>query len=190
MITKITRQTGKAYNLPILSLEGYDFLGWWTEKINGTQVYSSDTVEGEITLYAHWRKSTTPENEYKITFDPNYLDGKTLVIPVSSRTIHVDLPNINRVGYELLGWFTDKTNGDKIEEIVPYNIKQNVTYYAHWWDGDDDVLIEVLDDIEQSTITDTDDIAIQILLDENLIINENGEYISTEDGDHILYVEE
>ena len=34
----------------------YDFIGWFTEKSGGTQVYSSSDVSGNATVYAHWEK--------------------------------------------------------------------------------------------------------------------------------------
>ncbi len=34
----------------------YDFVGWFTEKSGGTQVYSSSDVSGNATVYAHWEK--------------------------------------------------------------------------------------------------------------------------------------
>lgn len=40
-------------------------------------------------------------------------------------------PYLKRDNYQLLGWYTDPVNGDKIDEntIVP---STNTTYYAHW----------------------------------------------------------
>lgn len=40
-------------------------------------------------------------------------------------------PYLKRDNYQLLGWYTDPVNGDKIDEntIVP---KDKTTYYAHW----------------------------------------------------------
>ena len=40
-------------------------------------------------------------------------------------------PYLKRDNYQLLGWYTDPVNGDKIDEntIVP---STDTTYYAHW----------------------------------------------------------
>ncbi len=34
----------------------YEFLGWFTDPTNGSQVTNSDQVSGNVTLYAHWEK--------------------------------------------------------------------------------------------------------------------------------------
>ena len=40
--------------LPTASRSGYVFKGWFTEAVGGVQVYSSSTVYGNVTYYAHW----------------------------------------------------------------------------------------------------------------------------------------
>ncbi len=43
--------------------EGYDFDGWYTSKVGGTKVTSSNDVAlGDVKLYAHWSKSACKHN--------------------------------------------------------------------------------------------------------------------------------
>lgn len=52
----VTVKTGEgAKSFPTMpATDGYNFLGWFTEKSGGKQVSSSDDVTGNVTLYAHW----------------------------------------------------------------------------------------------------------------------------------------
>ena len=54
--------------LPIATKTGYTFIGWYTEKNNGTKIESTAKVQilSNITLYAHYTV-----NQYTITFDGN-----------------------------------------------------------------------------------------------------------------------
>ena len=45
--------------LPTATRTNHDFLGWWTDPNNGTQVTSSYVVTGPTILYAHWLDLTT-----------------------------------------------------------------------------------------------------------------------------------
>ena len=54
-ITTKEYESGSEYGeLPTLTKEGYTFLGWYTEEIEGKNVLSTDKVTDNITLYARW----------------------------------------------------------------------------------------------------------------------------------------
>lgn len=57
-----------AGNLPVPTLTGWTFAGWYTMADGGTEVKSADTFSwtNDITLYAHWI-----ENTYTIHYDSN-----------------------------------------------------------------------------------------------------------------------
>ena len=42
--------------LPTATREGYEFLGWFTAAVGGTQVTASTKVTGNVTFYAQWQK--------------------------------------------------------------------------------------------------------------------------------------
>ena len=46
------------YIMPDVTENGdtYEFLGWFTDPTNGSQITNSDQVSGNVTLYAHWEK--------------------------------------------------------------------------------------------------------------------------------------
>ena len=41
--------------LPMATREGYDFLGWFTAAVGGTQVTAATVVMNDVTFYAHWK---------------------------------------------------------------------------------------------------------------------------------------
>ena len=52
-----------AGTLPTPTRSGFDFQGWFTSASGGTQVTSASTVNGNTTVYAHWKSN---RNEYNI----------------------------------------------------------------------------------------------------------------------------
>ena len=55
--TVIRKTVGKAYGeLPVTNIDGYFFLGWFTEKEGGHKIEETSIISsmGEQTLYAHW----------------------------------------------------------------------------------------------------------------------------------------
>ena len=118
--------------LPELSLNGYQFLGWFTappENSNAVQVneIASGSV-GNYTLYAHWH-----EYEYDITY-------KLYQTPLGAITnedyLHytvskgqVDLPNPELYNYVFLGWYTD--DGEEVKSI-PAGNTGDITLNAYW----------------------------------------------------------
>lgn len=121
---------GAAYGtLPTPSRSHYNFAGWFTGTVSGSQVTSS-TIMGEhdATIYARWSAT-----EVLITFNPN---GGSVQEP--SRSVRWGsqigkLPTPEFPGMSFVGWFTSATGGT---EITPTTVpSSSATYYAHWTDG-------------------------------------------------------
>ena len=56
-----TNEEYKLDSLPTPTYEGYDFKGWYTNAIGGTEI-TTDTVFGaNMTIYAHWEKKEEPK---------------------------------------------------------------------------------------------------------------------------------
>ena len=113
--------------------EDFEFVGWFTQKKYGAQVYDYTTVEKEdTTYYAHWKKKIKcvvtlveyDKNEEKITATYGYA-----------------MPEITpptRPGYEFRGYYTG-TNGKGTQYYnVDCSSTRNwdktsaTTLYAHW----------------------------------------------------------
>ena len=114
-------------NAPAPTRTGYTFQGWYTAASGGTKVSSSTAISKNQTLYAHWSA-----NSYTITFNTN--GGKT---SASTKTVRYEetystLPVPIREGYTFLGWYTEKTGGNKVTKDTIVKITSAQTLYARW----------------------------------------------------------
>ena len=122
---------GKTYGtLPTPTRTGYDFDGWYTQKTGGTKVTANTSVgtNPPNTLYAHWIAK-----KYTVTLDAN---GGT--VSMASRTAtygskYPALPDATRTGgYTFDGWYTQITDGTKVDDNTTVTTAADHTLYAHW----------------------------------------------------------
>lgn len=121
---------GKTYGtLPTPTRTGYDFDGWYTRESGGTKVTATTSVgtNPPTTLYAHWIAK-----KYTVTLDAN---GGT--VSMASRTAtygskYPALPAPTRTGYTFDGWYTQKTDGTKVDDNTTVTTAADHTLYAHW----------------------------------------------------------
>ena len=50
----------KIEELPTATRDGYEFLGWYTEKTGGEQITTDTVFDKNTTVYAHWKKNIEP----------------------------------------------------------------------------------------------------------------------------------
>lgn len=118
--------------LPVLSLEGYQFLGWYTappENINAVQVTEiAKGSAGNYNLYAHWHEYTY-DITYKLYQTPlgDITNDKYLHYTVSKGL--GDLPNPELYNYVFLGWYKD--DGEEVKKI-PVGQTGDITLNAYW----------------------------------------------------------
>lgn len=63
-VESVEREAGEKYgDLPTATRKGYEFLGWFTDPTGGDEVTSNTLVMVGVTLYAHWRLSSTPGDD-------------------------------------------------------------------------------------------------------------------------------
>ena len=120
--------------LPTPIRDGATFMGWFTEKYGGDQVMSSTKVTNSQnhTLYAQWGFPLTTKT-VTVTFDPQggIVNPESKEVKVGHTYGELLIPN--RSGYIFLGWYTEKTDGDKIDKDTEVTIDQNHTLYAMWF---------------------------------------------------------
>ena len=130
--------------------EGYVFDGWY----NGQTKWDfTKPVEENITLVAKWTEATPPcthvdkddngkcdncgvdfEDQIDIvTYSITYMDGETKLAlepaSYSSKTAGLKLPTPEKAHYTFLGWYSDASLTNKVENI-DINAGKNLTYYA------------------------------------------------------------
>ena len=108
---------------------GYTFLGWYTTSNEGTIIHSSDlyTNADNQTLYAHWEA-----NSYLVSFDVNGGKGSVSSKSVEYDDVYGELQEVERAGYNFMGWFTAKEGGQQITGESRVTIFANQTLYAQW----------------------------------------------------------
>ena len=131
---EFTYDVEQALNENKFSRTGYTFKEWTTNADGTGDKYADKATvknlatEGSVTLYAQWTA-----NEYTVTFNAN---GGTDAEP-ASKTVTFDaaygtLATTNRKGYTLVGWFTAKDGGTKVESTTVVATAGDHTLYAHW----------------------------------------------------------
>ncbi len=127
--------------LPEPKYTGYEFLGWYTAKTDGTAVTSKTKVSSDSshTLYAHWKEADT----YTITFNANggTISGdSTMDVTANSKLGYLPVPT--RSGYTFEGWYTSADGGNRVKKGDKFTSNKDITLYAHWdedpytyWEG-------------------------------------------------------
>ena len=81
-----------------------------------------------MTLYAQWTA-----NKYTVTFNANGgTDAEPASKPVTYDSAYGPLATTSRKGYTLVGWFTAKDGGTKVESTTVVATAGDHTLYAHW----------------------------------------------------------
>jgi len=110
--------------------QGYNFVGWYIDP-DLTQEFTFGTMPNEdITIYAKWSGK-----EYIVTFDPNEgsLPGgveDTKIVIFGEK--YGELPIPIKAGSAFRGWFTERTEGERITENTVVETSSDHTLYAQW----------------------------------------------------------
>lgn len=133
-VAPITIGQGNAITLPENpTKDGYIFDGWYIDKDLLNEFVETQTIAGNITLYAKWKEDdggTKPAPQsYTITFDSQ---GGSEVSPITIEEGNsITLPeNPTKEGYIFDGWYVDKELLNKF--VATQTIAENITLYAKW----------------------------------------------------------
>lgn len=131
---------GKKYGpLPTPNRYGYDFDGWYTEKIGGEDKKVTETTtvgtNPPTTLYAHWTAKkclvALDANGGKIDTTSGQVSTKNYTATYGSK--YNFLPTPTRTGgYKFVGWYTEETGGTKVTSDTTVTTTQTHILYAHW----------------------------------------------------------
>lgn len=113
--------------LPVPTMRGYVFTGWYTAKTGGKLINTSSHVSKAMTLYAHWNKA-----KYKITYVMNGgTNSKKNPKSYTVTTKTFSLASPSKKGYVFKGWYTDNKYKKSIKTITRGSCG-NKTLYAKW----------------------------------------------------------
>ena len=126
-----TTKDGKLESLPIPTNDGYDFLGWYTQKDGGDEVTNNTVFTNDITIYAHWQKQAA--QEYTVTFDANGGTINSGVITSYTYGVGATLPtDVTREGYTFAGWYASADFSGDAVKVISAEDTGNKTYWAKW----------------------------------------------------------
>jgi len=128
--TKTVTAGGTYGTLPDAVLDGYNFLGWFTDTDGGVKITpeTSVTITDDQILYAQW---TT--HDYTITYN---LDEGTNS-PDNPATYTINSPDIHltdpaRDGYSFDGWTSDTITTPTKDAPIPSGSTGDLEFTAHW----------------------------------------------------------
>lgn len=112
-----------------LTRDGYNFIGWNTDKNATTKMSFPYKPTDDTVLYAIWQKKV-----YTVTYKYNTPDATSDFAKFANLDYGVDLPQApgtpTRAGHTFVGWYTTSVGGELA------NLNQKVTsavnLYAHW----------------------------------------------------------
>ena len=123
----VTIIKGETITLPEPERNGYDFAGWYTETLGGSQVTEETQFNDDTTIYAHWSAAN-----YEITYN---LNGGSATNP-SNYTIETEtftLNNPTKEGYDFVGWSgTDLEGNNNTEVTINNGTIGDRSYTANW----------------------------------------------------------
>jgi len=136
--------------------DGYTFEGWYTEAEGGHQVFPTDEVTDDMTVYAHWKPAVSMEINTEYTVNEDFPDGKgqgwyTFTPPQAGGTFtFMSTGSLYcRVNGELydenmnvLQWYRDTPTGPNCNFIFTQNLTAGRTYYLHtdfWFLDENDI---------------------------------------------------
>ncbi len=111
--------------------EGYIFTGWYKDAVCKDEWdFDTDTVSGDITLYAGWEQAAPPVVTYTVSFDLqghgtmdkiNVMEGSTINRPADPAD----------PGYLFKGWYKD-AKYKTLWNFTTDTVTSDMTLYAHW----------------------------------------------------------
>ena len=116
------------------SREGYEFLGWFTDKNGADEFDFTTAINKKTTLYASWKQTgDAPVETFTVTFDLNY-EGATGA--PEEQTVesgeYATIPETPiRNGYSFVGWYTNVDFTESFD-FAKTAITANITIYARW----------------------------------------------------------
>ena len=112
---------------PLPQKAGYTLVGWCAdEDCEHPWDFSADEVNGNITLYANWKKA------YTVTFHPNNGESDFTEIVEEGKFAKGPNPAPTREGFALVGWYTDNDAWTDKWDLATHPVTANVDLYAKW----------------------------------------------------------
>ncbi|MDU6265410.1 MAG: InlB B-repeat-containing protein [Anaerocolumna aminovalerica] len=115
--------------LPVPTLWGYNFIGWYTDSLEGDIITETDKIiiNKPHTLYARFKVKTPT-----IIFHANggKVENATKIVAYNSKYGELPVPSLSYYTFD--GWYNSATGGARITESTIVNVMDTQALYAHW----------------------------------------------------------
>ena len=126
--TSTTTKDGKLTSLPTPTNDGYDFLGWYTEKDGGEKVTTDTVFTKDTTIYAHWQKDTV---NYTVTVTTSPAEGGTVNGGGTfAEGTQVTVSATANDGYTFVAWQENSTKIEGAGASYTFTVNDNCTLTA------------------------------------------------------------
>lgn len=121
----VETKNGKIESLPTPTApEGHEFVGWYTEDVDGDEVTTDTVFTADGTIYAHYVVV------YTITLDAGEGTLETTTVKAKGGKVE-ELPTPTAPGnLQFVGWFTEAEGGEEV--TLETEFEEDTTIYAHY----------------------------------------------------------
>ena len=107
---------------------GYNFLGWYLDEDFSVAYDNTCLYEDNLTLYAKW--SAPIQYTLDVDLDGGAIKGgATIPNTYTVEDTPFVLPEVEKDGYDFLGWFKDKDNGELLDTSAKYAENLSIAPY-------------------------------------------------------------
>lgn len=110
--------------LIIPDVDGYTFIGWYTDDTYDTEFDFTQPITGNTTVYAKWTAK-----DYEVRFITEHGDAPTSQNVPYNETA-TDPGKLTAEGYTFIGWYADEAHKTKFDFSTP--ITSDTKVYAKW----------------------------------------------------------
>jgi uncharacterized repeat protein (TIGR02543 family) len=118
-------------SLPTPTRDGYTFAGWYKNaSLTTAWNLTTDTVTGDVTLYAKWEAEEVPVQKAVVSFESN--GGNAIAsVTVDKGSKLSSLPTPTRAGYDFIGWYKNASL-TTAWNLTTDTVTSDITLYAKW----------------------------------------------------------
>ena len=105
VVDPLTVDFGAPLELPILTMQNYNFLGWTLDTLRQVPNTYTTMPAQDITLYSHF-----VIKRYDVHFETNggsQVESKSLMVGYTYDDLYRNLPTTSKTGYRFDGWYTN-----------------------------------------------------------------------------------
>lgn len=121
---------GDAYEIPVVTRDGYEFIGWFTTPLGQTEAPKDGLIPADDAIYyAQWK-----ENEVSVTFmlGGGMVNGSGEPVILHGRFgKNVEWQQPERTGFDFVGWKLPQTADNTATRFITFPDKET-TYLAVW----------------------------------------------------------